>query len=145
MCFIEKNGKDFYQTERPFMWKVVGGKDYTNNGFDKSISGIFNRLTAETNYWITKGREIENHLSDNIISKWLREKHNYSITFQGNKNIKLENNITDLNKKIKLKYNSNKTLYSSEISTYIDFESISILDLEEKLKLLITKIRDWNA
>ena len=50
MCFIEEKGKNYYRANRPFMWKLVGGADYINNGFDESISDIFNRLIAEMNY-----------------------------------------------------------------------------------------------
>lgn len=99
---------------------------------------------GDSNYWVTKGREIENYLSDKIINAWLKDKHSYDVNFCGDKNTKLEDIITNSSSKIKLKYSSSKTVYSSEISEFIDLDSIDILDLKEKLNELLEKIRSWN-
>lgn len=106
-----------------------------------------NRINLEignNNCWITKGREIENYLTEKTISKWLSEKHNYKSNFENNKNIKIEENISKANNKIKLKYNLKKTLYSSEIVEFIDSSSLDKLDLKENLKKLINEIKTWN-
>ncbi|WP_055446039.1 AAA family ATPase [Lacinutrix mariniflava] len=99
---------------------------------------------GENRCWITKGREIENYLSDETLSNWLNENHKYKVEIVNNKNIKLEENIINSNNKIKLKYNLNKTIYSSEISEFINVDSISIMDLNEKLNELIEAIKEWN-
>lgn len=96
------------------------------------------------NFWITKGREIENYLSDNTITNWLSNDHNYKLIFSNNKDIKLEDNILNSDSKIKLKYNLSKTVYSSEITGYIDEDSLDVLDLKERLNELIEKIKEWN-
>jgi putative ATP-dependent endonuclease of the OLD family len=103
-----------------------------------------NQEIGEENCWITKGREIENYLSDKTITNWLKEKHGYDSNFENKKDIKLEENITNSNDKINLRYNLGKTIYSSEIAEHIDLESIDELDLKEKLLRLIEKINTWN-
>lgn len=100
---------------------------------------------GEDNFWITQGREIENYLSDELIQKWLSIKHEYKTNFQNEKNTKLEESIINCDSKIKIIYNQNKTLYSSEIVEYIDKESLKVLDLSDKLNLLVSKIKIWNS
>lgn len=99
---------------------------------------------GEGNFWITKGREIENYLSDKSIIDWLKNNHNYDVNFSNDKNQKLEDSITQSNNKIKLKYSLSKTIYSSEITDYINETELDVLDLKEKINQLINKIRDWN-
>jgi len=95
------------------------------------------------NCWITSGREIENYLSDETISKWLEEKCSCKTKFVNNKDKKIEDNISS-DGKIKLKYNLSKTLYSSEISPYINKDSLDVLDLRQNLDRLIACIKKWN-
>ncbi len=97
---------------------------------------------GESKYWITKGREIENYLSDEVIMNWLEEKHSSKSIVSNNKNNKLENNISDSG--AKLEYNRKKNLYSSEIAQFITKDSITVLDLNNKLKELVENIREWN-
>ena len=99
---------------------------------------------GEDNYWITKGREIENYLSDSIVQNWLLNDHNYKVKFSNDKNEKIEQNILNSSDKIKLKYNLSKTVYSAEIVKYFDSDNLDELDLEQKLNTLIIKIREWN-
>lgn len=97
------------------------------------------------NYWVTEGREIENYLSNDIISKWLKDKKEPKSNFVNRKNIKLENNIINSNDKIKVKYNENKSGYSTEISKLISEESMNVLDLKENIEKLISRIKVWNS
>lgn len=111
------------------------------------LNGTKIRIQAEigeNRCWITKGREIENYLSDKTLSTWLNKNHKYKTEVVNDKNIKLEENIINSDSKIKLKYNLNKTIYSSEISKYIKLDSIDVLDLKEKLNELIEAIKEWN-
>jgi predicted ATP-dependent endonuclease of OLD family len=121
--------------------------DRDGKSMNSKINQTKQRITDEigaSNFWITKGREIENYLSDDVIKKWLKEKHGYNSSLTNEKNTKLEDNISQSNTKIKLKYNSSKTVYSAEISEFIDSTSIDVLDLKEKLNELIVNIRNWN-
>ena len=99
---------------------------------------------GENRCWITKGREIENYLSSRTLALWLKNNHNYKLDVINDKNTKLEDNILNAGNKVKLKYNINKTSYSSEISEFIDLDSLDILDLRENLNQLIGVIEKWN-
>jgi len=104
--------------------------------------------TEEGNCWITKGREIENYLTENTMNKWLKGKYSdipeSEIKFKGNKNKKLEEIIANSNKKIKIKYKVNKVKDAKEIIEYIDDKELNILDLKERLNFLIKNIEEWN-
>lgn len=114
-----------------------------NTKVNDTKSRIINEI-GEGNNWITKGREIENYLSDKTISNWLYEKHGYNLNIINDKNTKLEDNILNSDNKVKLKYNLSKTVFSSEISNYIDKDSLEVLDLKDNLLNLIEKINKWN-
>lgn len=100
---------------------------------------------GEKNCWVTKGREIENYLRDQTINSWLKNSHDISLKVNNDKNVKLEDIICNSGKDIKLKYNRNKTVFSSEIIEYMSLEDLEILDLKEKLKTLTEQIRIWNS
>ncbi len=104
-----------------------------------------NKEIGDDNCWITKGREIENYLSDETIKKWLLEKHGYESDFINDKNTKIEASISNSNEKIKLQYHLNKTVYSSEIAEFIMAESIDVLELRGNMENLILQIRKWNS
>ena len=94
--------------------------------------------------WITKGREIENYLSNSVIKAWLENKGIVG-DFRNFENEKLENNIVQIDKADKVKYNLNKTSNSSEIVHFINEESFTSLDLKQKLAGLIEIIKEWNS
>lgn len=114
-----------------------------NTKVNDTKNRIINEI-GEGNNWITKGREIENYLSDTTISNWLFEKHGYKSNVINDKNTKLEDNILNSDNKIKLKYNLSKTVFSSEIANYIEKDSLEVLDLKDNLLNLIEKINKWN-
>ena len=121
--------------------------DRDGKTMNAKINDTKKRITneiGENNSWITKGREIENYLSDETITTWLKNEHGYNVTFINNKNSKLEDNIFKSNNKIEVKYNLNKRAYSSEIAIYIDKNSLDVLDLKKNLLNLIDKINKWN-
>ncbi|MCK5109887.1 MAG: AAA family ATPase [Arcobacteraceae bacterium] len=92
--------------------------------------------------WITKGREVENYLTENTINKWLETKDKTTGIFVNNINYKIEDSISKVNTNIK--YNLNKSKYSKEIIEYIDNVDLDILDLRKNINLLIAKIKQWN-
>jgi predicted ATP-dependent endonuclease of OLD family len=118
----------------------------------KSVSTKLNetkkRIVKEIgkdNYWVTKGREIENYLSENTVHKWLKDNYKIHTSFTNDKDIKFEDNILKSSPNIKIKYSANKSGYSSEIGSFIDDNSLDVLDLRFRLKELIKKIKDWNT
>jgi len=103
-----------------------------------------NQEIGDNHCWITEGREIENYLSDEVVTNWLLGRHGTNVQFVNDKNIKLEDNICNSTKKNILTYNSSKTLYSSEISEFIDPDSLNVMDLKARLQRLVEVIREWN-
>ncbi|MDQ7918409.1 AAA family ATPase [Mesonia sp. MT50] len=92
---------------------------------------------GDRNCWITKGREIENYLTEKTIQNWL-EVDKVKI----NPDLKLEEIVSKIHKN---KYNTAKTKYSKEIIKHITIEDLDILDLKLKVKQLTNRINDWNA
>ncbi len=94
------------------------------------------------NIWITKGREIENYLTDNTIMNWLNEKHKISGIFKNDLNTKIEDNILKIENARKIKYNLNKNQFSLEIVEYIN--EIDNNDLKNNISKLVNSIKSWN-
>ena len=100
---------------------------------------------GEKNTWITKGREIENYLSNETIGKWLSSIYKINQTFNNEVNTKLEDNISRIKEAAKIQYNLNKNKYAMEIVDHIEKADIeNTLDLAANLKLLISHIKKWN-
>ncbi|WP_289056071.1 ATP-dependent nuclease [Carboxylicivirga marina] len=121
--------------------------DRDGKTMNAKINDTKSRITSEIgdqNSWITKGREIENYLSDKVIKAWLSSKHGKSNEFIGDKNTKLEDSLVQTDNKIKIKYNLSKTAYSAEIAEFIDEASLDVLDLKSNLQNLKSQIIKWN-
>lgn len=100
---------------------------------------------GENNTWITKGREIENYLSNDALQKWLKAVYSIDNDFNNESNTKLEDNISNVGKATeKIKYNLNKNKYANEIIKYIDNTNFENLDLKQNLDNLISTIKLWN-
>lgn len=90
--------------------------------------------------WITKGREIENYLSQSVINK------EYGI----NKQIGQYEYIGDFlntyrkNAKYGDKYVRSKYQKSTDIVKHMCKDDLKVLDLEEKIGQIVQKIKDWN-
>ena len=122
---------------------------------DRDGKGITAKLNAtkkrvieeigENNYWVTKGREIENYLSSNTIVAWLKDKHGCSdIKYEAKKNEKIEITVLKEVKTKKLDYSKNKRLYSSEVIDYITKDELNTDDLKNKVLQLVEQIKKWN-
>ncbi|WP_107037868.1 ATP-dependent nuclease [Brumimicrobium mesophilum] len=124
--------------------------DRDGKSLNSKLNSTKDRISDEIgteNFWITKGREIENYITNDVITKWLNDDHRIAMRnkkFDNDVNTKLEVNIQNIRKDVKLKYNLSKTNYSAEIIKYMEEESLKILDLEDKVKLLVSKIENWN-
>jgi len=91
--------------------------------------------------WITDGREIENYLTKNTITKWLKELKGEDYTLSLNK---LGNVGNAIEKVSKINYNSNKSKYSKQIAKHISQEDLIIYDLSDQINSLVDKIIIWN-
>ncbi|HLP93051.1 MAG TPA: AAA family ATPase [Saprospiraceae bacterium] len=99
---------------------------------------------GENRAWITKGREIENYISNDAIQKWLNTEYSIRETFDNDINLKLEDSLHKIDKSNEIKYNLNKNKYASEIIKHIDENNFDTLDLKYNLELIISAIKKWN-
>lgn len=97
-------------------------------------------IESQSIAWITKGREIENYLSQSVINK------EYGI----NKQIEPYEYIGDFlnkyrkNAKYGDKYIRSKYQKSTDIVKHMCKDDLKVLDLEEKIGQIVQKIKDWN-
>ncbi|MBP6302388.1 MAG: AAA family ATPase [Bacteroidia bacterium] len=98
---------------------------------------------GENRCWITKGKEIENYISENLLKQWLEK---YSTKQIQNISWTPETTIDEVlsRKKMKFKYSSDKVKYSKEISALITIESLNHSDLKKNLKNVVDIINQWN-
>lgn len=97
---------------------------------------------GENTCWITEGREIENYLDNETIQRWLKKYYELEVVVENNKNDKIEICISALASNVK--YQANKTIFSSQIKDFITQETMTKLNLQIKIKELILKIESWN-
>jgi putative ATP-dependent endonuclease of OLD family len=122
--------------------------DRDGKASDTELNKTKRRIQAEigeNSAWITKGREIENYISNDALQKWLKEAYSIDCSPNNEQNTKLEDNISNIGKKTqKIEYNKTKNKYANEIVKYIDSNNINNLDLKQNLDNLIEIIRKWN-
>lgn len=116
---------------------VVMDRDGFSNKakINQTKTRIKNEL-GDRNSWITKGREIENYISETTLKKWLQVDK-----IKTDSNTKLEEIISKVSVK---KYDTGKSKYSIEIAKHIEIHDLEILDLKLKMNQLIKNIKIWN-
>lgn len=92
--------------------------------------------------WVTKGREIENYIPEDIIKKYY-EKDTSTKKFGQYQNI--EEYIESLTKKEGIKFLRNKTEFAKNILKLANYESFKdIYDLKKMINKVLTEIHNWN-
>lgn len=112
-----------------------------------AVNSTKKRIVNELNdsrAWITKGREIENYLTKNTLTKWLAKKHNYDKEFHINHDQKIDKVIESELGESRLKYAKGKNKYANEIVEFISFDDLDILDLKAKIELIVSIIKQCN-
>lgn len=99
---------------------------------------------GDNRVWVTKGREIENYLTNKTLKNWLKENHKFEAEINNSLNDKLETIIESQPSLNKLKYNLNKNKYASEIVDFIDENDLNSHDLNSKIENIISLIKCWN-
>ena len=110
------------------------------NSTKKRISEEIERL--EGFCWITEGKEIENYIPKSSIESY------YEI--EVDENVGPYEPFNEYLEKIKLgeggRFLSKKVLFAEEIRSHLKKENLStMLDLNDKMKELIIKIKKWNS
>lgn len=88
-------------------------------------------------FWVTKGREIENYIHNNVVNQWLQ-----TLNFDNEVDSHIGESIRKCNPK--LNYDRNKNGYVKEMEKYIDEQSLDVLDLKKQMKILVETINKWN-
>lgn len=126
---------------------------------DKDAKRVSTKLNAtkqriqaeigESNCWITKGREIENYLSNDFVRRWLTQyssKEGYLIK-EFDKYDMIQDYIESITPKKgkNIHYNRNKNKYSSEMSSFLKKEDLNVLDLKKRITKVVSIIKQWNS
>lgn len=116
----------------------------TNNAKLNDTKNRIKKEIGEDKIWVTKGREIENYITDITVNKWLEKSHNINTEIEVNINLKFEQ-ILDNNKKAsKIKYHLNKNKFALQIVEHIENQDLNSLDLKLKIEQIIILIKKWN-
>lgn len=99
---------------------------------------------GDNRVWITRGREIENYITDKTLQNWLTTKHGFKNNITNTLNDKLETIIENQPTLQKLKYNLNKNKYATEIVNFIEKDDLNNLDLKSNIENIISLIKKWN-
>ncbi|MGN6196704.1 MAG: ATP-dependent nuclease [Ginsengibacter sp.] len=94
--------------------------------------------------WITKGREIENYLSNRTLNNWLKKNYEFRENTHNSINEKLEITLDNLQLSKQIKYNLNKNKYAHEIINHIERDDLNVLDLKLKIEHIVDLIKRWN-
>lgn len=88
-------------------------------------------------FWITKGREIENYIHEDVVNK--RYENDCETKFQ---RIGIYEDFKDYISSVDADFERHKVKTAEELN-FTD-ESLSILDLKEKIQGLAQVIKKWN-
>lgn len=91
--------------------------------------------------WVTKGKEIENYLTQTTIFK------TFGVNSQIDQYESIEEflNINNDRKKEGTKYIRNKVDGAVSLCKNMTREDLKILDLDKKIELIVEKIKEWNG
>jgi len=110
------------------------------NKTKKRILEEFNNIDALA--WVTKGKEIENYIPKEAISRYFKKKVENPIEQYQEFSDYLEKLKTGDGKK----FLSKKVLFAEKISTLFEKKDLdSVLDLATKMEEVINKIKNWNG
>jgi len=92
--------------------------------------------------WITKGKEIENYISSEVVNNFLDIDNSEEVDQYGS----FFDYIDHLKKGEGKKYSSKKPLLAEKLVQFMTIDNMAgMLDLNEKLKSVCEAIRDWNS
>jgi putative ATP/GTP-binding protein len=91
--------------------------------------------------WVTKGKEIENYLTQTTIFK------TFGVNSQIDQYESIEEflNLNNDRKKEGTKYIRNKVDGAVSLCKNMTREDLNILDLDKKIELIVEKIKEWNG
>lgn len=101
---------------------------------------------GEKNCWVTKGREIENYLSSELLSRYLKTRYSKEIEVKTKTNIKIGKVLLKAtnNERARINYDKEKTGYAKQFADLMTADDLNVLDLRKWLERLVEEIGRWN-
>ncbi|MBL7705626.1 MAG: AAA family ATPase [Taibaiella sp.] len=121
--------------------------DRDGSSAEKGINATKQRIVEElgdSRVWVTHGREIENYLSDDTLTKWLKTGYNLQEALVLEDDQKVEDAIQSKMEKAGPKYAMGKAKFAKEIIEHITLDNFGKHDLRPKIDLIINMIRECN-
>ena len=114
-----------------------------NESLNETKSRIRNELNNINGYvWVTKGREIENYIPEEILATYLGKDKLPTFGQYETLNEYLDN----VKKKEGTKYLSNKVLFAEKVRAYMNESNYYLkYDLKDQLKWVVNFIKKWNG
>lgn len=91
--------------------------------------------------WITKGREIENYLSEKLLKQYFSLS---DLKFGQYDKIEEKLNEADIKSKCGEGYKRNKVGYAKLLTKEMNKDALSMYDLNDKIGEIVNKIEKWN-
>jgi hypothetical protein len=100
---------------------------------------------GEEQCWVTEGREIENYLRPELIARYLTDKCGQTVNIEFTSEHKLQEAITAATEDLDVTpVKHTKVEYARAFCELMDLLDVDVLDLSEKLNLMVELIREWN-
>jgi hypothetical protein len=119
-------------------------RDNGNEAVKPSVARIAREISEMGGIaWITKGREIENYIPLSVFAQWKPDWNSTGALDPYEKVFALMDRYDD---GLGAYYSEKKPLFAAEILPHMDLDSCrSVLDLDERMTELCSKIREWNG
>lgn len=138
----EKEMIQLFRANRHSIIVIDSDKTDSKQRINRSKARIKNEFKENNSLvWVTQGKEIENYLSQRLI------KEVYRVDKQIGQYEKIDDFLNDAssNKKLGTFYIRNKVTESIKLVKYMNESDLKILDLEDRIKQIVYRIRLWNG
>lgn len=110
----------------------------------KAASRVRQELHGSGICWVTKGREIENYLSDACLTRFLQSHQpNTSKSVKFDKNDRIDNALRRA--KAKFKYSDRKPHFARKIADAVQADDLNHLDLRKQITAICDFVRKCNG
>jgi AAA15 family ATPase/GTPase len=92
-------------------------------------------------YWITQGIEIENYISMDFFNRY----YDMNEQIESIRYIRIKQTLLKYSKNDSKRYNDNKVKYASMFSEKFLAEDLKVLNLTDKIKEIVKKIKECNS
>lgn len=110
------------------------------NDTKQRIQNEFERLGAVS--WMSKGREVENYISNNVVDKFWKLEKSAQVEQYGS----FFDYVDSLVPGDGAKYANKKPLLAEQLIQFMTIDNMrQVLDLDERMKVVCARIKGWNS